>query len=551
MSEQIESILTSKLEPSSFTAQVERREHYDQAALLELAENIKQVGMVQPIVARRVSDARYHGSFYYEIVAGERRWLAAQKAGLETVPVWIRDLNDQQALEVQLVENLQREGLHELAEAEGYETLMKQHGYDVEQLVAKVGKSRSYVYGRLKLLALGKQARDAFYKGAITGSHALLLARIPVLELQEQALEEVLAGRGWRDDDEPMSVREAARHIAEKYTTRLDQAPFSTSDPDLVPDAGACSSCPKRTGNQPELFGDIKSADVCTDTQCFAAKREASAAIKIAQAKANGQKVITGKQAKQLAPHGVDYGIGGGYVKLDARNYDDPKNRTYRQLLGKSSPAPTLLEDPREKGKLIEVLDRKTLDSALKAAGFKRPKNQVTKSPQQKAAEQRAKIDQAVRDRITDAIRPKVPSKLGGVELEVLARAVYDRMWSEAQKRLRKYQNLEPSDEELAKAKSSYGPGSKEDLRDRRVRDFIADASSAELSRFLMDCVLSWTAIMYDEDEDPLPRLADAYDIDVETIRKEVTAELAEKTALPAPKKKAPAKKKAAKGKTK
>ena len=127
----------------------------------------------------------------FEIVAGERRWRASREAGLDTIPAIVRTLDDSQVLEIQLVENLHREGLHELEEAEGYEILMQQHHYDIEQLVAKVGRSRAYVYARLKLLALDKKSRDAFYAGKLTAATALLLARIPVPALQQEALKAI------------------------------------------------------------------------------------------------------------------------------------------------------------------------------------------------------------------------------------------------------------------------------------------------------------------------------------------------------------------------
>jgi ParB/RepB/Spo0J family partition protein len=211
-----------------------------------------------PIIAR----PSIRGAGRYEIVAGERRFRAASAAGLTEIPAIVRDLTDAEALELQVIENNQRVDVHPLEEAEGYEALMQHAHYSVDDMAAKVGKSRAYVYARLKLLALCEAGRKALYEGTISASIALLLARIPVKKLQEKCLDEVLDDMG---SGEPMSFREAKDHVENRYMLRLKEAPFKPGDAGLVPKAGACTDCPKRTGNEPELFADIANADVCTD----------------------------------------------------------------------------------------------------------------------------------------------------------------------------------------------------------------------------------------------------------------------------------------------
>jgi ParB/RepB/Spo0J family partition protein len=170
----IRQLALKQIEPSGTAVQERRRAHYDAAALQELARNIKAVQVIEPIIVR--PKAGREEPEIFEIVAGERRWRASREAGLEAIPAIVRALDDGEVLEIQLVENLHREGLHELEEAEGYEILMQQHRYDIEQLCAKVGRSRAYVYARLKLLALDKKSREAFYAGKLTAATALLLA---------------------------------------------------------------------------------------------------------------------------------------------------------------------------------------------------------------------------------------------------------------------------------------------------------------------------------------------------------------------------------------
>jgi ParB-like chromosome segregation protein Spo0J len=219
-------------------------------------------------------------------------------------------MTDVDVLETQLMENLQRDDLHPLEEAEGFEQLLKLEGrrpgadgsgpaLTVDDLAAKLGKSKGYVYARLKLCALVPEARKAFHEGKLNPSTALLVARIPVPDLQKQAVKEITVG--YRNN-EPLSVRDAAAHIHERYMLRLAEAPWPTADAQLVPAAGPCTTCPKRTGNQRELFSDVASADVCTDPQCFAAKKKAWQAKVRLEAEAAGRTVITGKEAATRIP---------------------------------------------------------------------------------------------------------------------------------------------------------------------------------------------------------------------------------------------------------
>src|SRR5689334_19780351 len=152
------------------------RKRFDQAALDELADSIKRHDVLQPILLRPNG-----GPDTYELVAGERRFRAAKAAGLVDIPATVRVLSDAEVLEIQVVENLQRSDLHELEEAEGYEQLLKcshpnGERYTVDEIAAKVGKSRSYVFARLKLCALCPEARKAFYAGELDASRALLIA---------------------------------------------------------------------------------------------------------------------------------------------------------------------------------------------------------------------------------------------------------------------------------------------------------------------------------------------------------------------------------------
>jgi ParB/RepB/Spo0J family partition protein len=484
---------------SQTSSQIERRKHFDKAAIAELAASLKTAGLVNPILTRRVNG-------HFEIVAGERRFLAAGIAGLEEIPATVRDLSDQQVLELQLIENLQREGLHAIAEAEGYETLMQQHGYTADELADKVGKSKAYIYARLKLTALAKPARKAFYDGKLNASTALLLARIPVESVQLQALNDITQSRF---GEEVMSFREAAEHIHAEYMTRLDQAGFPTGSAELVPAAGACGPCPKRTGNQPQLFDDIKSADVCTDPTCFKAKREAWARTQLADAESKGKTVIAGKEAKKLAPYGSQSSVK-GHVKLTERCYEDPKNRTYKQILGKDVEV-KLLQDP-ESGQVIEIVSDSIAKAGIKAAGVK-PYSSGG-SGTQSAAEKKAKLERRVRQKLFAEVREKYPAVLARRDLEAIACGFFHEMQHETRKQLMALWLWEP-------VKKGYQTD-----HEKPFAAGVVALKDVELTKLLFDCVFicdlqvsTWS------DAKPLVLLAAAkrFRVDEAKIRREIT----------------------------
>ena len=527
---------------SQTTTQAERRRHFDRTAIAELADSIKSVGLLQPVLARPI-----HGSTMdFEIVAGERRFLAAQQAGLDEIQVSVRELSDEQVLEVQLVENLQREGLHELAEAEGYDQLRRQYGYSIEDLIAKIGKSRSYVFGRLKLLDLAKKARAAFYDGEISASVALLLARIPVEKIQDQALEDLLQGD---HGDGPVSYRAAAAQIQSRYMMALDAAPFPTGRADLIPDVPACGACPKNTAQQRELFGDVKpgrgGAGFCTDPVCFAAKREAHAADRLKNARAAGQTIIEGKAAKEAAMYGA-HSLQGGLVALDAKCHEDAKGRTYRQLLGRDF-KPTLLVLPEktlygriepESEKVIEVARREDLGPLLREKGVAPTRS--ARAPAEIARERKARAEREYRARLFEEVRAKLPRVLSRQELNAIALEFFRRLDHETRKRLCGVWEWVP-----------------EKIRHSAAVDLDAPALAAipklsddSLALFLQDCVyIGELGVGNYDDSKPvrLLELSKRLRVDPERIRRELSAEA--KPVKPKGKAKGKAKSKARAGK--
>lgn len=295
------------------------RKTFAEADLADLAASIEKQGVMQPILARLWPDdyptpeGRADRPLY-EIIAGERRYRASLLAGLDEIPVLIRQLNTRQVLEAQIVENLQRRDVSELEEAEGYDLMMREHGYTADELAAKVGKSRAYIYGRLKLCALCEEARQAYREGKLDASRALLIARIPGATLQTKALKEIT--EGWQG---VMPYRSAAQYIQNHYMRGLRHVIFALGDATLHPEAGPCTTCPKRPCNTPELYPDVpedRAADVCTDTECMTAKTDAYLQRQANEAAASGRQVVRGLSWSEF---------GSDFVQLNAEDPDLPE----------------------------------------------------------------------------------------------------------------------------------------------------------------------------------------------------------------------------------
>lgn len=403
----------AKLQPSPFN-----RKRFNEEKLKELTENVKLQGVIVPILVRPLPADKF------EIVAGERRWRAAKGAQLPTLPAIVRELTDAQAIELQVIENNQREDVHPLEEAEGFERLMKCQKadgakYTAEDIAVKIGRSRSHVFGRIKLLALCPEARQAFYDEKIDASKALLIARIGHHDTQRQALKDITKdeyGRG------PLSYRDAHQHILTNYMLKLTAAPFDTKDTTLLPKAGDCGACPKRTGNQADLFGDVKSADVCTDPKCFDEKRLAHYAVAARALEAKGKKVIYGEDAKKVFPewnhrseHWRDE-LSDRYLPISGHTYVGNRNVEIRALLGDDF-VPTLVQHPAT-GKVVEVASRQAVDAAIRS-GTKASKGKAAaKKP---AGPKQPDVDDVLTERLASLIHQKAPKQFAKTWIVTLA----------------------------------------------------------------------------------------------------------------------------------
>lgn len=358
------------------------RRDTSEAALAELAESIRQHGILQPLVVRKTST---DGDF--EVVCGSRRLRAARLAGLEEVPVTVRELSDEAVRVVQLEENVQREDLSPIDEAEGYQQLLNLNR-SVEEISASCHKSKATIYGRLQLLNLPDAAVEALRSGQMPASIATLIGRIPVQELREQATEEILEGRMY--SGVCMNFEDAKQLIRDRFTNRLQGAPFDPTDSDLLPDVRACANCPNRTGSNVDLFGDLAagdggSPDVCTMPPCFDRKRKANAEKVLQEAKLKGLKVLSEKEREKVFPHGRIHVVDGKYLELGDECRADSRRRTWAELLGEETPEIVVAVDGA--GAVHHLVRRKEAQAALEAkCAWARPRQSSGSAPGQQSA---------------------------------------------------------------------------------------------------------------------------------------------------------------------
>ncbi len=190
----VKEIKINEIEPNAN----QPRKSFDNEKLVQLSESIKQHGVVQPIIVKKEENT-------YKIIAGERRWRAARLAGLTSVPVVVRDVSNKQVMEMALIENIQREDLNPIEEAEAYERLMKEYNLTQEEISNTVGKSRPAIANSLRLLNLNGKLKAYVINEEISSGHARALLAIDDVKLQEKIAEEII--------DKELNVRETEKII--------------------------------------------------------------------------------------------------------------------------------------------------------------------------------------------------------------------------------------------------------------------------------------------------------------------------------------------------
>jgi len=500
-----EAIPIEKIHVSPFNP----RHHVNEKAFRELVESIRKVGVLTPLLVRPNTSARDG----YEIAAGHRRYNAAKEIGLSSIPAIIREMNDIEFLEIITIENLQREDVHPLDEAQGYRTLMEKAGYDVPVIAAKVGKSESYVYQRLKLVELIPEAQKAFVDEKITAGHAILIARLQPND-QKKVLED-----GLQDDfggKEIVSVRELADYIEQQIHLDLNSASFSKKDPDLLPGAGPCTICTKRTGFVPALFPDIKKKDTCTDPECFHAKVQAFI----------DNWLKTKSQDTDVPP-----------LKLDT-NYDYRKKKIpedpqapipvnfYSEITDKRKGSceharEGIVVEGHSKGKvLIVCVDPtcKTHHGRFSSTGS--DPEMAAYHQREKAEQEKRKTEEMVRLRILDAIVAKVPKELSKDDYIFLAGQLFAQLWGDYRERIVTRHGIQPIKEQYTR---NY---------QKSMQKYIAGLDKLALQRLLMEMSLIRNLpkpYSGSQDGDVLIETAKRYGIDPKGIEAEVRKKTKEK----------------------
>ena len=480
------------------------RKHFDPAKLAELTKSVQAQGIVQPLVVRDT------GQGDYEIIAGARRFRAATAAGLATVPCRLMELDDRAALEVQQIENLQREDIHPLEEAAGYRVMLTQLDYSVADIAAKVGKDESYIYRRLKLTDLIELGQQACWEELITPAMAALICRLTPQD-QKRALEQCIPDRGgW---SRVTTARELQAWIDREILMDLHRANFPKDDATLIPAAGSCDACPKRTGASPALFPEVQKGDTCTDPTCFNAKIKAHVERRKAEltAKNPDLKVVSG-----------DWHYRGEDAEL-------PGRETYTELTPKEA-------KQREDAQKVLVVDGEKAGQTIYVAFDKRGNGGVRKTEAEKKAEAKRRAEEKLQAEIQKrqvfaVVDAAENFEVRGNLLHAVVTRVWDRWWNDAKRMIAK----------------------------RRGAEIDIDAMTEEqrIALLVECCLVDYS----DYGSTRLKAFADLFEIDLEPIAEAARLEAREKAAAkkskgpepepepvkPKPLKKVPAKKPAAK----
>ncbi|MCI6190395.1 MAG: ParB/RepB/Spo0J family partition protein [Clostridium sp.] len=209
MNREIINIKTEQIIPNTY----QPRKNFNEEALMELSQSIKEHGIIQPLTVRKIGEI-------YELVAGERRWRAARMLSLEEVPCIIVDITDRESVQIALIENLQREDLNFIEEAEAYYNLIHDHNFTQEEIAIKMGKKQSTISNKLRLLKLSEKVRELCVNNFLTERHARALLIIPSEELQIKIIKQVVKEKLNVQATEELINKELLRLAGEQYKNR-------------------------------------------------------------------------------------------------------------------------------------------------------------------------------------------------------------------------------------------------------------------------------------------------------------------------------------------
>lgn len=292
------------------------RTRFDNDSIKELAESIKQVGLIQAITVRPKENKRF------ELVAGARRFRASQIAETGTIMAMVRELSDDQVLEIQLIENLDRRDVHPLEEAAHFKKMLDTGNYTIQEIAHRIAKAESFVAHRLKLNDLVPEVQEDFFNAELSIGQAALIARITPEAQQELRT-------GYKDNGRVGygTTKDLEKEIQQELLS-LTGAPFKLDQGYF--DLPICKVCPNNTGNNPMLFAELQGNDSCTNKACFRQKGDYQVGNDLAEISYKDKKPalairFNGKPSPENIAHAKDY-------KLTVlREFDDFKlEQNYR-----------------------------------------------------------------------------------------------------------------------------------------------------------------------------------------------------------------------------
>lgn len=415
-----------------------------------------------------------------------------------------------------------RADVHELDEAQGYAALMRLQPdvYSVEVLAEKIGRSEKYVYGRLRLTHLVEDVQQAFYTGKLTVAHAFEIARLQPVD-QQRALAECFpqhrtAAAALKDKKaEAVTVRSLREWIEREVLLDISNAPFDAKDMALVPAAGSCAACPKRTGNNPLLFPDVRQKSICTDRECYRAKVEALVQIRLKPFEESGEKpvLVSPSPAWQVKKPQKDVLYEGQYRRT-AKKGECPETR------------PAVVSDGPDAGKVLFVCRDEKCKIHAQVSRYQPTQHERAARAKELLAE---RVEKQTRTRILSAVREKIAAALPTAELRMIALDYLGRLGHDNHRRLCRVYGWQEK-----KTKTSWGA---------ICVDYLAAATKAvdgmnraEIQHFLVVCALvsDLACPGYDPrqplaKDSNLARTASRYKIDSASLAATVREELSKK----------------------
>jgi ParB family chromosome partitioning protein len=502
------------------------RKRFDSKSLEELAASFKAQGVLQPLLVRTIEDDKY------EVIAGARRLRAANLAALEEVPVRIVELSEAACVETQLVENIQRENVHPLEEAFAFYGLLHTDGlqYDITSLAARAGKSPAFVATRLKLVELQPSIAEAFLADEIGVGHALEIAKLPQAE-QRRAFDAAFhtVWNGGKETRILRPVRDLTAWIEQNILLSLDAVPFDKNDEGLVPEAGSCANCPKRTGFNTLLF-DAALQDSCSDKDCYNNKLTKNVERQIAEKpklvqitnewKTPGNSVILGRNQ---------------YVAL---NLSANSAKSKKPLSPYQKPCKYMSEaivaDGTERGRTVKICAEPNCPVHFADRHAPNPAQTAKEREQRRKELERQKLEATVRHRTLAEVLKRIGAPLDRADLALVAGTLLKK--------------LDPLRQELLARRHKLVEGLASEVTHPQVQQAIArllrQPEEGALSQLLIEVVLlECTDRVPTSDPDVLISTAKRHRVDVDKLRKTVEQEFTTKRAKLAAKQKKAAKK--------